>query len=214
MKKCFFSLIVFSVFTNISLAQDMEEVVVTSSLVDTSEITNPLYVIDGNEINDDITTSLGDAVDSYLGVSIADYGSAVGQPIIRGMSGSRVRILENGVVVRDVGTLDAGGFIPRMAPSRNFYSASYSESDYTFSAVLKDVADHDNVAEENEMMTEGYKMLNLKLVKDYQIGKANLRLAAFANNALDQVARNSTSFVKDAVPLPGRNVGLSFRLTY
>ena len=117
---------------------------------------------------------------------------------------------------RDVveGTLDAGGFIPRMAPSRNFYSASYSESDYTFSAVLKDVADHDNVAEENETMTEGYKMLNLKLVKDYQIGKADLRVAAFANNALDQVARNSTSFVKDAVPLPGRNVGLSIRLTY
>ena len=117
---------------------------------------------------------------------------------------------------RDVveGTLDAGGFIPRMAPSRNFYSASYSEGDYTFSAVLKDVADHDNVAEENETMTEGYKMLNLKLVKDYQIGKADLRVAAFANNALDQVARNSTSFVKDAVPLPGRNVGLSFRLTY
>ena len=117
---------------------------------------------------------------------------------------------------RDVveGTLDAGGFIPRMAPSRNFYSASYSESDFTFSAILKDVADHDNVAEENEMMTEGYKMLNLKLVKDYQIGKANLRLAAFTNNALDQVARNSTSFVKDAVPLPGRNVGLSFRITY
>ena len=51
------------------------------------------------------------------------------------------------------------------------------------------------------MMTEGYKMLNLKLVKDYQIGKANLRLAAFTNNALDQVARNSTSFVKDAVPV-------------
>ena len=117
---------------------------------------------------------------------------------------------------RDVveGTLDAGGFIPRMAPSRNFYSASYSESDYTFSAVLKDVADHDNVADENETMTEGYKMLNLKLVKDYQIGKANLRVAAFANNALDQVARNSTSFVKDAVPLPGRNVGLSIKLTY
>ena len=69
-------------------------------------------------------------------------------------------------------------------------------------------------ADENETMTEGYKMLNLKLVKDYQIGKANLRVAAFANNALDQVARNSTSFVKDAVPLPGRNVGLSIKLTY
>ena len=105
MNKYFFSLIAFSVFTNISLAQDMEEVVVTSSLVDTSEITNPLYVIDGNEINDDITTSLGDAVDSYLGVSIADYGSAVGQPIIRGMSGPRVKILKNGMVNRDVSGL-------------------------------------------------------------------------------------------------------------
>ncbi|MDC0401347.1 TonB-dependent receptor [Gammaproteobacteria bacterium] len=107
MNKYFFSLIAFSVFTNISLAQDMEEVVVTSSLVDTREITNPLYVIDGNEINDDITTSLGDAVDSYLGVSIADYGSAVGQPIIRGMSGPRVKILKNGMVNRDVSGLGA-----------------------------------------------------------------------------------------------------------
>jgi iron complex outermembrane receptor protein len=107
MNKYFFSLIAFSVFTNISLAQDMEEVVVTSSLVDTSEITNPLFVIDGNEINDDITTSLGDAVDSYLGLSIADYGSAVGQPIIRGMSGPRVKILKNGMVNRDVSGLGA-----------------------------------------------------------------------------------------------------------
>ena len=83
----------------------MEEVVVTSSLVDTSEITNPLYVIDGDEIADDVTTSLGDAIDSYLGVSIADYGAAVGQPIIRGMSGPRVKILKNGMVNRDVSGL-------------------------------------------------------------------------------------------------------------
>ena len=30
---------------------------------------------------------------------------AVGQPVIRGMSGTRVRVLENGVVVRDVAAL-------------------------------------------------------------------------------------------------------------
>ena len=105
MNKYFFSLIAFSVFTNISLAQDMEEVVVTSSFVDTSEITNPLYIVDGDDISDDVTTSLGDAIDSYLGVSIADYGAAVGQPIIRGMSGPRVKILKNGMVTRDVSGL-------------------------------------------------------------------------------------------------------------
>ena len=107
MNKYLLSLITFSVFTNVLLAQDMEEVVVTSSLVDSSEITNPLYVIDGDDINDDATTSLGEAIDSYLGVSIAGYGSAVGQPIIRGMSGPRVKILKNGMVNRDVSGLGA-----------------------------------------------------------------------------------------------------------
>jgi iron complex outermembrane receptor protein len=116
---------------------------------------------------------------------------------------------------RDVveGKLDAGGYIPRMAPARNFYSASYNSNGYTYSVVLKDVADHEDVAED-ETMTEDYKMLNLRVGKEYELLGANLKVSAFANNVLDQVARNSTSFVKDAVPLPGRNVGLNIRLTY
>ena len=85
--------------------EEVDEVVVTSSILNTSRILNPLYVIDGDEIKDDATTSLGEAVDSYLGVSIADYGAAVGQPIIRGMSGPRVKILKNGMVNRDVSGL-------------------------------------------------------------------------------------------------------------
>ena len=116
---------------------------------------------------------------------------------------------------RDVveGKLEAGGYIPRMAPARNFYSASYNSNGFTYSAVLKDVADHEDVAED-ETMTEGYKMLNLRVGKEYEILGVNLKVNAFANNVLDQVARNSTTFVKDVVPLPGRNVGLNIRLTY
>ena len=106
MNKHFFTLIAFSVFTNFLIAQEeVEEVVVTSSLVDATEITNPLYVIDGETINNSLTGSLGDAIDEYLGISIADYGAAVGQPIIRGMSGPRVKILKNGMVNRDVSGL-------------------------------------------------------------------------------------------------------------
>ena len=82
-------------------------VVVTSALVDINTIDKPLYVIDGDEILDGPTSSLGAAIDGYLGISIADYGSAVGQPIIRGMSGSRVKILKNGMVNRDVSFLGA-----------------------------------------------------------------------------------------------------------
>ena len=107
MKKFFNAIIVLIAFhSNSLISQEVEEtVVVTSALVDTSEITNPLYVIDGEDVTDDATTSLGDAIDSYLGVSIADYGAAVGQPIIRGMSGPRVKILKNGMVNRDVSGL-------------------------------------------------------------------------------------------------------------
>ena len=94
-----------SMFTSAIIAQDVEEIVVTSALIDTTQITNPLYVINGDEIVDDATTSLGDAIDGLLGVSMADYGAAVGQPIIRGMSGPRVKILKNGMVNRDVSGL-------------------------------------------------------------------------------------------------------------
>ena len=85
MKNFLNAIVVMIAFHSINVSsQDIEEVVViTSALVDTSEITNPLYVIDGEDIVDDATTSLGDAIDSYLGVSIADYGAAVGQRRVR-----------------------------------------------------------------------------------------------------------------------------------
>ena len=107
MKKFLNAVIVLIAFHSINvISQDeVEEIVVTSAFIDTSEINNPLYIIDGTEFSDGATTSLGDAIDEYLGVSIADYGSAVGQPIIRGMSGPRVKILKNGVVNRDVSGL-------------------------------------------------------------------------------------------------------------
>ena len=99
-------LIAFHSSNLLSQDQNVEEIlVITSAIVDTSEISNPVYVISGEDFLDGATTSLGDAIDSYLGVSIADFGAAVGQPIIRGMSGPRVKILKNGMVNRDVSGL-------------------------------------------------------------------------------------------------------------
>ena len=91
------------------LANDIEEVIVSSSLIDqaASEIPNPLHVMSGNDIANNASKSLGETLNDLLGVSSADYGSGVGQPIIRGMSGSRVKILDNGLVNRDVSGLGA-----------------------------------------------------------------------------------------------------------
>tara|TARA_B110000046_G_scaffold182287_1_gene215997 strand:- start:3398 stop:5563 length:2166 start_codon:yes stop_codon:yes gene_type:complete len=90
-----------------AIAQEMEEVIITASLIDPSSeaIANPLHVINGESISADASQSLGASIDGLVGVSSSDYGAAVGQPIIRGMSGSRVKILNNGVVIRDVSGL-------------------------------------------------------------------------------------------------------------
>ena len=102
--------IVISAILNLNLtAQDTEEVIVTSSFIDQnlSEISNPLHVVSGEDIRTSASESLGESLDDLLGISSTDYGSAVGQPIIRGMSGARVKILENGMVNRDVSGLGA-----------------------------------------------------------------------------------------------------------
>ena len=96
-----------------SFAQDnIEEVVVTSSILGKTfnEIGDPIHIVDGSEVSSDATQSIGETLDDLLGVASADYGAAVGQPIIRGMSGSRIKILENGIVNRDVSGLGADHF--------------------------------------------------------------------------------------------------------
>ena len=92
-----------------TIANEIEEVIITSSLIDQtlSDIENPLHVVTGEDIETTATQSLGESLDDLLGVSSADYGSGVGQPIIRGMSGNRVKVLNNGMVVRDVAGIGA-----------------------------------------------------------------------------------------------------------
>lgn len=92
---------------NFSVADELEEVIVTSSLIDptANDISNPIHVLDARSISSDATQSVGTLIDGLMGVSSSDFGSAVGQPVIRGLSGSRVKILNNGKVVRDISSL-------------------------------------------------------------------------------------------------------------
>ena len=85
----------------------IEEVVVTASLLDRekSYIEKPIHIVNEADLQLDATASLGEKLNDLLGVSTSDYGAAVGQPIIRGLSGNRVKILTNGMVNRDVSSL-------------------------------------------------------------------------------------------------------------
>ena len=90
-------------------SDEVEEVVVQASILNVTEdnIGDPLHILSGTDVSDLGTTSLGETLDSLLGVTTSDYGSAVGQPIIRGLSGSRVKVLTNGLVNRDVAGIGA-----------------------------------------------------------------------------------------------------------
>ena len=94
------------------------------------------------------------------------------------------------------------------------YSISYSENDFELKLNLKDVQEQGNIAE-GETKTEGYEMLDLRFNKTYSLNsESDLRISLFANNVLDEVARNHSSFVKDEVPLPGRNYGIKFNYNF
>ncbi|MGB1158713.1 MAG: TonB-dependent receptor [Porticoccaceae bacterium] len=90
-----------------ALSEEIEEIIVSSSLIDASAeaIANPLHIISGDSVASDATSSLGATIGDLVGMAFSDYGSAVGQPVIRGMSGSRVKVLNNGIVTRDVSGL-------------------------------------------------------------------------------------------------------------
>ena len=111
------------------------------------------------------------------------------------------------------GEFSDGSNIPRVVAARNIYSISYSENEnFEVKLKLKDVDKQDDVGV-NETPTNDYQMLDFKLTKIFTFdSKINLKVSIFGNNLLDEVARNHTSFVKDQVPLPGRNYGIKFNV--
>ena len=106
-----------------------------------------------------------------------------------------------------------GHYVPRINPARNIYSLSYKQEDLVFKLVLKDVEKQNDFGE-GETATDSYQMLNTRLTKSFSMGNGDLKVTLFANNLLDEVARNHASFVKEEVPLPGRNYGLKFNFDF
>ena len=59
-------------------------------------------------------------------------------------------------------------------------------------------------------------MLDMKVSQSIPImsGDSEMLVTLYAKNILDEVARNHSSFVKDQLPLPGRNIGLRFNMKF
>ncbi len=85
-----------------------QQVVVTASPFRNSEsdqILTPAKVLAGDELRDKVGSSIGETLSQELGVSASAFGAGASRPIIRGMEGSRVKMLENGMATSDVSGL-------------------------------------------------------------------------------------------------------------
>ncbi|KFI22563.1 ligand-gated channel [Nitrosococcus oceani] len=85
----------------------LEPLVVSADPLGRSEedILQPTSVLMGKALSIKDKRNIGEAVAGELGVTSSDFGPAVGRPIIRGLGGARVRVLEDGIGTLDVSTI-------------------------------------------------------------------------------------------------------------
>ncbi|NUT63176.1 TonB-dependent receptor [Herbaspirillum sp. C9C3] len=86
----------------------LQPIVVTATPFASEEdvqVLAPAKVITGDELRNKLGNSLGDTLSNELGVSASAFGAGASRPIIRGMEGPRVMILQNGMGVSDVSTV-------------------------------------------------------------------------------------------------------------
>ena len=85
----------------------VESVVVTASPLDAAatEMTQPATVLTEEDLRRRRAASLGDTLSGEPGVHSSAFGAGAGRPIIRGLDGPRIRVLENGIGSMDVSTI-------------------------------------------------------------------------------------------------------------
>lgn len=74
---------------------------------ETRQLLTPAKILRGDELRNKLGASLGDTLSRELGVSASSFGAGASRPIIRGMDGPRIKILQNGMSVSDLSALSS-----------------------------------------------------------------------------------------------------------
>ncbi len=93
---------------------EAQSIVVTGNPLgaDSDDLVVPVAVLNGRDLSLRRESTLGETLNSIPGVSSSYFGPNASRPVIRGMDGDRVRIMQNGV-----GILDASALSPDHAVS-------------------------------------------------------------------------------------------------
>ena len=82
----------------------LEELVISAgpTALTRSELVNPVNVVTGNDLLESDGLSLGESLKNQPGITSTYFGPGASRPIIGGVGGSRVKILQNGLDIGDV----------------------------------------------------------------------------------------------------------------
>lgn len=91
--------------TGFAQSQPAFEITATGSQEATQSILTPTKILQGDELLNKLGSTLGATLANELGVSATGYGAGSSRPVIRGLEGARVQILQNGLSVGDVSNI-------------------------------------------------------------------------------------------------------------
>ena len=69
------------------------------------ELTHPTQIFNGTDLQNMKNSSIGAVLDGLPGITNNSWGDTVGQPVIRGMDSNRIKILKNGMEIKDVSNM-------------------------------------------------------------------------------------------------------------
>lgn len=88
-------------------------IVVTANPLQSKRTSSPSTVLAGRDLVLGRADTLGALLNGQAGVSTTGYGPWVARPIIRGMDGDRIRLLQNGVGIIDASSLSYDHAVPQ-----------------------------------------------------------------------------------------------------
>ena len=90
----------------------LDEVTITGRALDTRPLLTPAQQLSGAALTQRQGSTLGETLDTLPGIANGSFGPNVGRPVIRGMDGDRIRILQNSGANMDVSGLSTDHAVP------------------------------------------------------------------------------------------------------
>ncbi len=112
LSRCAIGVVVFLSFAGAGQAQTLPEVTVTGNPLGATDLITPGASLAGDALLFRSQTTLGETLNGLPGVSSTYFGPNASRPVIRGLDGDRIRILQNGGSTADASALSYDHAVP------------------------------------------------------------------------------------------------------